>query len=87
MGPFAQSFITTSATVLASIAAAQGFARKWQANRMSRSRIDQLRVEMGNPEVDLARVRGLLLEIIRQRDDGVLATEHVDVVALAPKKK
>ena len=54
---------------------------------MSRSRIDQLRVEMGNPEGDLARVRGLLLEIIRQHDDGVLATEHVDVVALAPKKK
>jgi hypothetical protein len=37
-----QIVLTTAATVLASIAASQGFAKKWQTNRISRSRLDQL---------------------------------------------
>jgi hypothetical protein len=85
--PEVQIILTTAATVLASIAASQGFAKKWQANRLSRSRLDQLRVEMTNPHFDRDAVREKLVEIIRQHDEGVLAAENAPVALPAPKHK
>ena len=82
-----QIILTTAATVLASIAASQGFAKKWQTNRMSRSQIDQIRVEMTDPNVDLKTIRAKLLEIIRQHDEGVLAAENASAALPASKRK
>ena len=80
-----QTSLSTLATVLASIAASQGFAKKWQANRRARSRIDQLMIQMTDPHADLAQIRSQLVDVVMQQDEGVLAAEHHDVVA--PKKK
>ncbi len=82
-----QLFLTTAATVLASIAASQGFARKWQTNRLSRSRLDQLYVEMTDPNFDRKSVRTKLLEVIRQHDEGVLAAENAGAALPPPKRK
>ena len=73
--PNIQVVLTTVATVLASISASQGFAKKWQTNRLSRGRIEQIMVEMTDPRVDIAAVRQQLLEIIRQHEEGVLTAE------------
>ena len=82
-----QIVLTTAATVLASIAASQGFAKKWQTNRISRSRLDQLYVEMANPKVDRKAIREQLIEGIRQQDEGVLAAENAGAAQASKRKQ
>jgi hypothetical protein len=82
-----QTSCTTLATVLATIAASQGFAKKWQANRRARSRIDQLMIQMTDPQVDLAKIRSQFAEIIMQQDEGILAAEHHDEARPHKKQK
>lgn len=65
------------AAVLTTIAAAGGFDRKWQINRISRSRLEQLQVDLTNPQVNEEEIREELKQIIEQHEEGILG----------PKKK
>jgi hypothetical protein len=38
-----------AATLVTTLAASGGFGRKWQANRRSRGRMDQVRIDFSNP--------------------------------------
>jgi hypothetical protein len=87
MGWTQYAVLTTAATALASITASQCFAKKWQAYRLSRGRIEQIFVEMTDPHVDIGAVRQQLLEIIRQHEEGVLTAEHGYDAFVASKHK
>ena len=62
------------ATLVTAIAAAAGFNRKWQANRISRGRIEQLQLDLSNPDVDLNMVREELKDIIAKHDEKIVGT-------------
>ena len=42
--------------------------RKWRANRLSRARLDEVRIDFMNPHEDLRKARERLKSIIRQHD-------------------
>ncbi len=60
------------AAVLSALAAAGGFERKWRANRLSRGRLDELRIDFMADGADLHRLRERLKSIIRMHDQEVL---------------
>lgn len=62
------------AALLTAIAAASGFSRKWQANRISRGKIEQLQIDMSEPGVDLKQVRKELKDIIAKHDEKIVAS-------------
>ena len=75
-----QSDIAASLALLAAILTAMtaegGFNRKWRANRVSRSRTEQLKTDTSDPAIDGADVRKRLNEIIRQHDEVIIGPEH-----------
>ena len=69
----------TLATILAFLAAAftgvsavGGFAMKWRANRLSRGRIEDLRLDLKDPSADLRGARNRLKAIRRAHDLEIL---------------
>ena len=62
------------ATLVTAIAAAAGFSRKWQANRISRGRVEQLQLDMSDPDVDLKQVRKEFKEIIAKHDEKIIGS-------------
>ena len=60
-------------TVIATLAAAGAFGRKWQTNRISRGRIERQRVDFNAPEPDMAKIRETLKEVIRMHDKTLSA--------------
>jgi hypothetical protein len=78
------ALLTSCAAALSSIAAAGGFQRKWRSNRLSRSKVDGLLldIEMDGASIpDLARQ---LKEIIGEHDREVVKDESKD---LSPNPK
>ena len=64
------------AAILTAITAEGGFNRKWRANRVSRSRTEQLRTLTSDPAMDGKEIRQRLNEIIRQHDEVIIGPEH-----------
>lgn len=62
------------ATLVTAIAAAAGFSRKWQANRISRGRVEQLQLDMSDPDVDLKQIRKEFKEIIAKHDEKIIGS-------------
>lgn len=62
------------ATLITTIAAAGGFGRKWQTNRVSRGRIDRLRIAISNPAADAKEIRDELQDIIKKHDEGIIGS-------------
>jgi hypothetical protein len=60
------------AAALSALAAAGGFDRKWRANRLSRGRLDELRIDFMDSNVDLRSIRETLKDILRMHDQEVL---------------
>lgn len=58
--------------LIAALAAVGGFARKWQANRISRGRIERLRLDLYDAESDYATLSNVLKDLIRQHDEGIV---------------
>ncbi len=56
------------AAALSSLAAAGGFERKWRSNRLSRSRIDGLLMDIENDSPNLSELTNQLKEIIAKHD-------------------
>jgi hypothetical protein len=60
------------AAVLATIAATGGFERKWHSNRLSRSKIDLLRLDLLDPTPDFQTIRSELKLIIAAHDRAII---------------
>ena len=48
--------------------------RKWQSNRVSRGRIDRLKIELSDPNVDAGRIRLELDDIIKKHDEAIVGS-------------
>jgi uncharacterized membrane protein YcjF (UPF0283 family) len=62
------------ATLITTLAAAGSFGRKWQANRISRGRIERLQITLSDPAADASSIRTELQSIIEKHDEGIIGT-------------
>jgi hypothetical protein len=60
------------AAALSALAATGGFDRKWRAARLSRGRLDELRIDLMDSNADLRTIREHLKSIIIMHDQEVL---------------
>jgi hypothetical protein len=60
------------AALTATLTAAGGFSRKWQANRISRGSINELRIDLTDPDCDPVKIRNTLKCIIEKHDRTIL---------------
>lgn len=70
------ALLSLSAAVLAGIAATGGFERKWRINRLSRSKIEMLMIDMEAPDVDVRAVREALKKVIKEHDAGIVGSNN-----------
>jgi len=61
--------------LLIGIDAAGNFERKWHANRMARSSILQLRIDLTDPSVSADEVRKKLRETVDKQNKGIVAAD------------
>ncbi|CUS36285.1 exported hypothetical protein [Candidatus Nitrospira nitrificans] len=66
--------LAAAATLVTTFAASGGFGRKWQANRRSRGRIDQVKIDFSSPNADAQKIREDLKAIIKQHDDSIIGS-------------
>lgn len=66
------SVLTTLAAVLTAMALSGGFERKWRSNRLSRSRIDMLLLDMQDESPNFTRIRKALKGVIRAHDEEIV---------------
>jgi hypothetical protein len=59
------------AALLGTLAAAGSFQRKWQANRLSRSRMDQLLIDVADPKAESTRVLEELNAVLASHDRAI----------------
>jgi len=67
--------LTSVAAALTSLAAAGGFERKWKSNRLSRSHVDGLLIDIEAATPDLSDLANQLKEIITSHDDEIVKSE------------
>jgi hypothetical protein len=67
-----------AAAAIATLAAAGGFGRKWQANRISRGQIERLKVDFNSPEANLAQIRATLKDVMRTHDESIVGAPLKD---------
>lgn len=65
------SALTAAAAALTGMAAAGGFMRKWRSNRMSRSRIDAILLDLEDESFDTRHLALRLKNIISEHDEVV----------------
>lgn len=63
------------AALMGIVSASGGFGRKWKANRSTKSKLAQIRIDLLDSSVDQARVRGELKELIRVHDLTILGED------------
>jgi len=66
------SLCSAMAALCSTLVAGGGFSRKWRANRMARSKLSQLLIDVDNPTIDLEGIRTSLKRIIQEEDEGIL---------------
>ncbi len=76
--------LTSIAAALSSAAAAGGFQRKWRSNRLSRSRVDGLLIDIEADGADLPRLARQLKAIIAEHDREVVRDEGNGSAAADP---
>ena len=67
--------LTSLAAALTSLAAAGGFERKWKSNRLSRSRIDGLLIDIEAAKPDMSNLADQLKDIIAKHDEEIVKSE------------
>jgi len=70
------AILSSVAAALTSLALAGGFDRKWKSNRLSRSRIDGLLLDLDAEKPDFAELTVQLKEIIMKHDNEILDSEY-----------
>ncbi|HRI39211.1 MAG TPA: SLATT domain-containing protein [Nitrospira sp.] len=68
--------LAAAATLVTTLAASGGFGKKWQANRRSRGRMDQVKIDFSSPKADPQRIREDLKAIIKQHDDSIIGSTN-----------
>ncbi|MGH8381725.1 hypothetical protein [Pseudomonas sp.] len=68
----AASTLTAIAAALTGMAAAGGFERKWRSNRLSRSRIDGLLLDLEGESSDIAAITRQLKDVILRHDQEIV---------------
>lgn len=63
---------SAAATLVTALAAGGGFGRKWQANRISRGRVDRLRIEFASPNADAQKIRDELCDVLHKHDEAIV---------------
>ncbi|HXQ37768.1 MAG TPA: hypothetical protein VN843_27410 [Anaerolineales bacterium] len=58
-------------TVVTIIAAQGGFEKKLRVNRADRSSLDQLKIDLSDPNIKIDDLRTRLKEILRKHDEGI----------------
>ena len=66
--------LAAAATLVTTLVASGGFGRKWQANRRSRGRLDQVKIDFSSPQADPQKIREDLKAIIKQHDDSIIGS-------------
>ncbi len=67
------TILTSLAAAFTSLAASGGFERKWISNRLSRSRIDCLLIDLEADNPDLSSIARQLKEVIIQHDQKMVS--------------
>jgi len=67
--------LTTIAAALTSLAAAGGFERKWRSNRLSRSRVDGLLIDIEADAPNIPDLANQLKDIIAKHDQEIVKEE------------
>lgn len=80
------ALLTSCAAALSSISAAGGFQRKWRSNRLSRSKVDGLLLDIEMDDASIPDLARQLKEIIAEHDREVVNDESKDLL-LPPKAK
>jgi hypothetical protein len=62
------------ATLITAVGVAGGFGRKWQTNRVSRGRIERVRIAMSDPNADAKSIREELQDIIKNHDESIIGS-------------
>jgi hypothetical protein len=73
--PYAKTIavtLTAMAAVLSGVSAAGGFERKWRSNRLSRSRVDGLLLDIQDESCDIKSLADGLKAVIYQHDHDVV---------------
>lgn len=73
----AATILTSLAAALTGIATSGGFARKWRTNRLSRSRMDLLLIDLETDTPDLNKITQRFKEIVSQHDSEVVDEKPV----------
>jgi len=76
------SVLTSMAAVLTSLAAAGGFERKWRSNRLSRSRVDCLLIDIDAENPNLPDLIDQLKDIIIKHDQEIVKMEIKEPVVI-----
>ncbi|GAB4087565.1 hypothetical protein [Hydrogenophaga soli] len=69
------ALLTSCAAALSSIAAAGGFQRKWRSNRLSRSQVDGLLLDIEADDANIPDLARQLKELIAEHDREVVKDE------------
>ncbi len=67
--------ISLISAILATLAAKGGFERKWATNRITRSKLDALRLDLLDDHADAAAAKDALKRIIAEHDAGITGTK------------
>lgn len=67
--------LTSIAAALTSLSASGGFERKWRSNRLSRSRIDSLLIDLEAESPDIQDLANQLKDIIARHDQEIVKFE------------
>ena len=70
------AILAGAGAIIATLTAAGSFHRKWRVNRSSRSALEQLRIDLSNPEMDGEKIRTSLKEIVRKHDEGIIGPDR-----------
>ncbi|MDE3761832.1 hypothetical protein GOA77_13555 [Sinorhizobium meliloti] len=65
------SIISVAAAVLTFLAGFGGFERKWQANRVYRNELEQVRLDLANPHADIAAIREAVRQAANRHNLGI----------------
>jgi hypothetical protein len=77
LDPGFASVLTSIAAALTSLAAAGRFERKWRSNRLSRSRVDGLLIDIEGDAPNVAELANQLKDIIAKHDQEIVKEESV----------
>ncbi|RBH49320.1 hypothetical protein C3F00_035645 [Pseudomonas sp. MWU13-2860] len=77
--------LTSVAAALSSLAAAGGFERKWKSNRLSRSRVDGLLIDIEAGTYSMSELACQLKEIISKHDLDITKRDSMEPLLVEHK--